>query len=1332
MPLATSRSVDSIDFEVEGSTNCHSSDIAFTVEKKRRVSSRPASKPNRKANSKDAVHGAADHPVKSSHTSRPSQAQKATAPDPDETSSASDNPSSHSSSAATSSSSPSRPPSPSSSKSGVSASISLASYSTFPTVTVTTPSLSTSHQHVFPSRQPSPSLVAFSRPRSPRVNAVLERGGPSSRGNHSLSPMAPDAARTPPPEPQGPLRYLREHGLTPSSSAEASVQQQRARNGQRDRSAQRVTPEKQMRSRHKGKMHHTHSNHNNKKWRSRSNDAATSRTPSPSSQAAAAVARSTGGSGGDSRGRGTTRHHRRHQQQQQQKGETNGDGGVSRPSHGRRSGDRDRRSSSHSKHHDKPEREPEYPHDETKKSGWGDAVASTEVWRRGRGPVVAPAFDVYNTTATPLLPTQTQTQAHDLTVQHLEEQKQLLQQQEKQLQLQEQPQNTHKWSAQNELSAVAGGRFGGADTRAPPPRATSPSSRLRRRSSMGPAGSTRSGLNLSQSAAQGRSNVADSENGGGEEEEEEEKAVVDLSVPVLSAHKRSSAMWRRTSAIHSSDSGPPQPAAWGPSTQQRGPGDGLTTSSPSHRYDGCEGVDGDDSAEEPRRNNNSNDRVDGCARRCSNGSNVNMSVPPSTTQSADPLAHSSHRFGLPTWTVGGSSHVRQAPAVLAGGNAARFSASPQLASTSPIVNSYVAQSFSSYLPGHSTVLGGCAGATAAAQKRAQAKTATANSSGNVKESRHAEAVGMVGVEVAVLARQVEELPSPDVLTEYGTLFKRYTTAQQQPQQRRGGSRYGESDSNSTDIAALFSLVVHISLPQPAALAATGEDGVATAEQPVVTIGDVKDEVALRTGIPSAQQCLVYEAMSLQDSLPVHLLLSAGDDDEGEGVEEGGFVEHPLRLLCVPLKAATAAELGWPSPKRRVHPTAADAAVVARENAVEASGLLKGSPAADDDGVDDLQSLLLLSPARHGLSTAPTGQDYQPDPQQEQTTSLLLDDNVEVAPPVRRGAVPFTLSHTPVARLKSATANSHGSPAVQRPFVSNAEQEVVARHIDRLRRLYLEAEDDRVTSCGGAPPGNASLSSALPPPRDYLLQPDYKLRRTGRVEHADPVVRALQQTLLLRQLTAPSSVDNGHNHPGVDRAARTAPRGNSACAAARLSDALIAALPAPPVRQTGTQLNTNSGANSNSAIDEEWSRGRVATPKSAVASARQAPPLPNAAAPATPSRFAAKPLLSTRSSVSAGAGSQGAADSHLSVLRQTPPLTNSTAFLSGKATSKGSNSRQIISDGRGMPDSDTETERSGGVDASWLESSHASSDVAALASARALEAATSQAPSTLGY
>lgn len=1224
MPLETPLTPESIDFEVEGSADRQHSVIVFTEAAKTTA---------------DAAAAVSAKPLK--------QLTKASAPDPDLTSRRT---ATATSPAASSSSSRSISPS---------APTSFISSTTFPTVTATTPSAGLSQSHIR-SRQPSAAAALNLAPhvRNPRVDAVLRRGGPASRGRHSISPMAPDAARAPPVELQGPPRYLKERGLTPSPRATAA--------SSRNRSAREAGADK------------------------RASPRSNSHTPSP---------------------RAVSHRDGEKQRKKERGSRKRTDKGVSSPSHSHLSPHREhthkhhrRRSNSVSSAttHDKKKRESRERGEKAGGRGGGvaDVVAMKEARLRGRGSVVAPPYTAEDTASMDGVVGPSSLLAPGLTVEHLEEQKRRLQRQRQQ-QL--------EWDVRNELSSVSfqsfqsrplggNGRFAVTDVRAPPPRATSPS----HRSQLGRVDAGAASLPPGETCR-------------------EDAPDVDLTVPVLSAHRDTRSGRPRSitrggekdytsSDIDPKLSGPPGPAAWMPS-QRGGAGSAAvfaaTAASAAHRYERCDsdtanregdaaagGGDGVRNAEK----NGSSGRPGGATRQSGvSPRRVRASLPadrPSPTAAAG--ASLSHRFGVsPTASI-------TAATAAAAARPPRFSASPHLAGTSPIAHSYVAQSFNSYLPGGSTVLGDGA---------------------NVNGKRTSSGAG---VEVAVLAARVAELPPPDVLEHYDHLLRRY-----RQQERSTMASDVMHPDDSAEVRSLFSVVVHLSLPPQATARRRQqqdvEDDEASAAQ--VTIGNVKDEVALRTGIASGEQTIVYEAMALQDSLPVHLLLSA---DDLEGGEDG----HSLQLLCVPLVAAPAeARRAVPSSRRTSAATTTATPLKSRRRGDAGGG---GGVATAADSEDSQRSLLLLSPSRYAAAPSAAISAAAAPPPLLNGEQRRRGSDADAAP-VRLGAVPFTFSPATVERraAESGQRISSRDDGVQRTAVAGDEERAISQHIDRLRRLYLQDHGssgaDRPTSTGS----NHNGFTALPNPRDYLLEPSFEINRTGIVEHANPHVHNLQQQLLLSQLTAagPSSAAAQTRVPASESAwqvARSRARDAQGTAAtgvsARshtgsvLSDALLAALPAPPVRNAHYSNGSSSGVVLSGGGMKHNAPSRSAphpmqTPASSTAAAAQ--------------RFATNPRSFSSSTPTAAAG----AAAHISVLRHTPP---SSAFTSGR-TAAAANAVAGGGGGggrAGWSDSDAaeweDGGGGGGVGASWLASSSQASVTSGDAAAEEEDGGTSYTPNTLDY
>ncbi|CAJ1986034.1 Hook complex subunit [Leishmania donovani] len=460
---------------------------------------------------------------------------------------------------------------------------------------------------------------------------------------------------------------------------------------------------------------------------------------------------------------------------------------------------------------------------------------------------------------------------------------------------------------------------------------------------------------------------------------------------------------------------------------------------------------------------------------------------------------------------------------------AALSTPPQLVSTSPIARSYVVQSFSSYLPGESTVLLGAhhRGGPSPSSAPPPPSQAVGPSAGVAATT----SMPAVVIEVAVVATAAPSLPEPEVLQLYEDML-RHRHAGNCKGWSGGVSRHDGRDAQQRythdDLAAAFDLIVHIQLATVAA----------------VTVSDIKDEVALRTGLPAAQQCLVYDAVLLQDCLPVCLLPSVADDDgvgDGQDAAMGRSAGHDCwRLVCVPLSSDSSA-----------------AAMARQTRRIESPPRAAASPAAAadampyDDGGDKaaatLQSLLSISPVR------------------PRTRTSRAAEAAATSPSRRPGAVPFTLSNgTTVAASATILANTATATA-SAPTAARAgnTEQVVSEHINRLRRLYLSnAEMSDQSGRGGWGFAVAAVERAP--------------------EHADPSTAAMtgarqparqQRDLLLSPLRAAPAVGAEHYRTRFGLSSSAAPI-PSACTLpspcrAELSDALIAALPPPPLRRPVT-------------------------------------------------------------------------------------------------------------------------------------------------------------------
>ncbi|CAG9568242.1 conserved hypothetical protein [Leishmania major strain Friedlin] len=443
-----------------------------------------------------------------------------------------------------------------------------------------------------------------------------------------------------------------------------------------------------------------------------------------------------------------------------------------------------------------------------------------------------------------------------------------------------------------------------------------------------------------------------------------------------------------------------------------------------------------------------------------------------------------------------------------------LSTSPQLVSTSPIARSYVVQSFSSHLPGESTVLLGAhhRGGPSPSSTPPPSSQAVGPSAGVAA----ATSMPAVVIEVAVVAAAAPSLPEPEVLQRYEDMLRQWHAGNSNGCSGgapRHDGREAQQWYTHNDLSAAFDLIVHIQLAAAAA----------------VTVSDIKDEVELRTGLPAAQQCLVYDAVLLQDCLPVCLLPSAADDD-GVDDERGAAMGRSAgpdywRLVCVPLSSAS-------SP----------AAMARQTRRIESPPRAVASPAAAtdatryDDGGDEaaaaLRSLLSVSPVR------------------PRTQTSRAAEATATSPPRRPGAVPFTLSNGTTVTASTAATAGHT-------------EQVVSEHINRLRLLYLS---------------NAEMSDQFG--RADLGFPVAAVERAP--EHADPSTAAMagvrpptrpQRDLLLSPLREAPAVGAEHYRTRFGLSSSAAPI-SSACTPppprrTELSDALIAALPPPPVRRPVT-------------------------------------------------------------------------------------------------------------------------------------------------------------------
>ncbi|GET85793.1 hypothetical protein, conserved [Leishmania tarentolae] len=458
---------------------------------------------------------------------------------------------------------------------------------------------------------------------------------------------------------------------------------------------------------------------------------------------------------------------------------------------------------------------------------------------------------------------------------------------------------------------------------------------------------------------------------------------------------------------------------------------------------------------------------------------------------------------------------------------------PPVGSTSPITHSCVVQSFSSYLPGESTVLQGAhhrRGLSPSFQTPLSSSQAVRPSAAATASTSTPVAV----IEVAVVAGAAPSLPEPEVLQRYEDML-RYWHARNGdgcrggvlPHDGRDAQRAAQQQYTHDDLAAVFELIVHIRLATAAA----------------VTVSDIKDEVALRTGLAATQQCLVYDGVCLQDCLPVSLLPPAADDNSVGGGQDAALprgVGHDYwRLVCVSLLNHSS-ETGA---VQQTRPIESPQRTVASSSAAAAEAHATRNNDSGHEAAEALRSLLLMSPVRPKTLTSHAAEAAAP------------------SPPLRPGAVAFTLS-SPTAVTTSAPcpANTATASVSAAATIGNTEQ-VVSEHIDRLRRRYFGSAEMRDR------PGRGGLDSAA-----AALERAFK--------HADPptttTITGVHNPLrqwhdpLLSPLRTAAAVGPGrnHSHSGLPSATTPTPSTYALSPSPRtgLSDAIIAALPPPPVHR----------------------------------------------------------------------------------------------------------------------------------------------------------------------
>ncbi|KAG5507760.1 hypothetical protein JIQ42_08049 [Leishmania sp. Namibia] len=504
-----------------------------------------------------------------------------------------------------------------------------------------------------------------------------------------------------------------------------------------------------------------------------------------------------------------------------------------------------------------------------------------------------------------------------------------------------------------------------------------------------------------------------------------------------------------------------------------------------------------------------------------------------------PQAGASGRFGVP----GKDATAEVAPS--AARRAATLRSSTPLVGTSPITCSYVAQSFSSYLPGESTVMLGARHRRCPTPSCASPSLPLSSSQavGLNAGAAAPNSIAVAGIVVAVVAAAAPSLPEPEVLERYEDML-RYWHGGSSSGGSVGEPRHNGGDAQEMtqqrytdeDLCAAFNLVVHIRLANAAA----------------ATVSDIKGEVERRTGLPAAQQCLVYDAMSLQNCLPIHLLLLAlGEDNNRSEASERGVRCHSdggvgggrdavmggragnncLRLVCVPLSSHSAATMA-----QQTRPIGSPPRAVA--------SLTAATDGRGDSETAPLRSLRLMphaSPKTQAASVAAAAS--------------------RTSPPRRPGARPFTLSHGTTAAASAISLASKATASASPMTAASNMEQVVSEHINRLRRLYLsDAEISDEWNRGGS--ASAVVGMRRVPEHADLLSTAASAvgAKHDRIRFGLPSVAALVPS----DYTPPrpayrSAVMNGSNSDSAILLG-SLPRG------AVLSEALIAALPAPPVRR----------------------------------------------------------------------------------------------------------------------------------------------------------------------
>ncbi|KAG5511427.1 hypothetical protein JKF63_07390 [Porcisia hertigi] len=371
--------------------------------------------------------------------------------------------------------------------------------------------------------------------------------------------------------------------------------------------------------------------------------------------------------------------------------------------------------------------------------------------------------------------------------------------------------------------------------------------------------------------------------------------------------------------------------------------------------------------------------------------------------------------------------------------ASTFTASPPLKNTSLIQRSCVAQSVWSGLLDDSMRPLGAHRRVGPAMPSASQPLSSPRAASTSAAITGATSVPVVTIEVAVVASAASSPPGLALLELYENVWKRWCSRNG----RVGSKGVARRDSQSTqptrqtwhtdeDLATVFDLVERIPL--------TTVD--------TVTVGDIKCEVEWRTGLPAAQQCLAYDAISLHDCLPVHLLLSTADQysnkssDGSVGAERDAAIGEEagdvcLRFVCVPLSSDSSALMMAAAPwndRVGLSPRASSQSTAGDDCAnTPARGRASMSAMSHDANKSD-RGGVITSPSRNSMSSIP------PDTRAPVTAAAAAAAAAPPRDPQRRpGAVSFMSSYGTTTTAPAATSHI---------------DQAVSMHISRMRRVYL--------------------------------------------------------------------------------------------------------------------------------------------------------------------------------------------------------------------------------------------------------------------------------------